>query len=73
MKDIITDGNERIHTAANVSTVISALRGTTSVTQVIWTLPTVVRCSLARLGTKVTLVSEQEKLGFSCSKHNRGL
>lgn len=53
---IATDVNGRIHTSVSVSTVISVLRGTTSVTPVIGTLPTVAGCSLTKSGTTVTLV-----------------
>ena len=53
---IATDGNGRIHTAVSVSTVISALRGTTSVAPVIGVLPTVSGCSLSKSGTTVTFV-----------------
>ena len=53
---IATDGNGRIHTAVSVSTVISALRGTTAVTPVIGVLPTVSGCSLTKSGTTITFV-----------------
>lgn len=53
---IATDGNGRIHTAVSVSTVISALRGTTSVAPVIGVLPIVAGCSLSKSGTTVTFV-----------------
>lgn len=53
---IATDGNGRIHTAVSVSTVISALRGTTAVTPVIGALPTVSGCSLTKSGTTITFV-----------------
>lgn len=53
---IATDGNGRIHTAVSVSTVISALRGTTAVSPVIGTLPTVSGCSLTKSGTTITFV-----------------
>lgn len=53
---IATDENGRIHTAVTVSTVISALRGTTVVTPIIGTLPTVTGCSLSKSGTTVTLI-----------------
>ena len=52
---IATDGNGRIHTAVSVSTLISALRGTTSVTPVIGTLPAVSGCTLTKSGTTVTI------------------
>lgn len=53
---IATDENGRIHTAVSVSTVISALRGTTAVTPVIGALPTVSGCSLTKSGTTITFV-----------------
>ena len=53
---VSTDGNGRIHTAVTVSTVISALRGTTAITPVIGALPIVPGCSLTKSGTTVTIV-----------------
>lgn len=51
---IATDENGRIHTTISISTVISALRGTTVVTPVIGKLPTVDGCTLSKSGPTVT-------------------
>ena len=53
---ISTDKDGRIHTAVSTSTVISALRGKLPVTPAIGTLPSVSGCTLAKSGTKVTIV-----------------
>lgn len=52
---IATDVNGRVHTVVNVSTIISALRGTTAVTPVVGSLPAVQGCSLSKSGTTVTI------------------
>lgn len=52
---IPTDKDGRIHTPVNVSTIISALKGKTSVTPILGTLPAITGCSLSKSGTTVTI------------------
>jgi hypothetical protein len=50
------DKDGKIQAAVTVTTVVSAWKGTTAVTPVIGTLPSVSGCSLSKSGTTVTLV-----------------
>lgn len=53
---IATDKDGRVHTAITTSTVISALKGKTSVAPIIGTLPSVPGCTLSKSGTMVTII-----------------
>lgn len=52
---IATDNDGCIHTAVTVSTIISALRGTTEIIPVIGNLPVIKGCSLSKSGSTVTI------------------
>ena len=53
---VSTDKDGKIHTAVTVTTTVSAMKGGTSITPAVGTLPTVAGCTLSKSGTTVTIV-----------------
>lgn len=53
---IATDKAGRVHAAVTITTVVSALKGSSVITPVIGTLPAVPGCTLTKSGTTVTIV-----------------